>query len=133
MRVKPDHQNLYSAIRIVCVLSSAAPLSPARMGTMSSATIGTGKRGRKPRTHETRVAVQSKLPVSTFDEIFPQVKRELGLTQSDFVAIATIRVANELRAEAGLEPIEMPLYLVEALEGSTPLDNPLQEALLEAS
>ncbi|WP_394275604.1 hypothetical protein [Luteococcus sp.] len=100
---------------------------------MSSTTIGTSKRGRKPRTHETRVAVQSKLPVSTFDEIFPQVKRELGLTQSDFVAIATIRVANELRAEAGLEPIEMPLYLVEALEGSTPLDNPLQEALLEAS
>lgn len=131
-----------SGIRNACVSPSASTSPATKMRPMSSGTLSTvghvrasqtsETRGRKPRTRETRVRVQTKLPESTFEEIFTQVKSELGLSQSDFVAIATIRAANELRAERGLELLEMPAYLVEALEGG-PTDNPLQEALLEAS
>lgn len=55
------------------------------------------------------------------------------MARSDFLAYASIVVANELRTKDGLEPVPMPDYIVEAVEGAKNNDNPLQEALLEAS
>lgn len=92
-----------------------------------------GKRGPIPKGGERRVAVQTKLPESVFKDVFGYVQGDLGMARSDFIAYATITLANQLRVAEGLEPVPMPAYIIEAVEGAKSDHNTLQEALLEAS
>lgn len=102
-----------------------------KLSGMAQMTTG-GPRGPMPKGGERRVAVQTRLPASVFEDLFDYVQGDLGMARSDFIAYAAITVANELRTEEGLEPVPMPSYLVEAVDGAKNV-NPLQEALLEAS
>lgn len=101
---------------------------------MAQVTSTSSTLGRPPRASEARKLVQSRLPESVFDQIFSFVTDGMDLNRSDFVAIATVTYANELRVKAGMDPVKMPDYLVEAMNGAkNPAENPLQEALLAAS
>lgn len=104
-----------------------------KLSDMAPVTTTRGKRGPLPKGGERRVAVQTKLPESLVEDLFGYVRGNLGMARSDFLAYASIVVANELRTKDGLEPVRMPDYIVEAVEGAKNNDNPLQEALLEAS
>ena len=98
---------------------------------MAPQTITRGKRGPIPKGGEKRIAVQTRLPESVFTDLFDYVQGDLGMARSDFIAYASITLANELREKEGLEPVPMPDYIVEAVEGvKHPSTNPLQEALL---